>query len=286
MDLQSLILRISRSENLPVLPTVVIQILRLYEDPNVSPRSLEKVIEQDAALTAKILRVAGSSMYGSSSVTSVGRALSVLGMNTLRSIAISLGYQQILSTKGAKTSFDRVSFWRHCLAVGVGSRAIGRLMAPALAEELYVTGLIHDIGILTMDRFIPGDLDMVIRKATLKKISICEAEKEILGFDHAEVGGYLGEKWKLSKMTSNAIRFHHSPHDDPNNPLSTAIIIAANHLAYEIGYPAMPGVVRDAESQLHFNELGLSEEQIALICETMTAEVEQADQTYGDKRAA
>lgn len=286
MDLQSLILRISRSENLPVLPTVVIQILRLYEDPNVSPRSLEKVIEQDAALTAKILRVAGSSMYGSSSVTSVGRALSVLGMNTLRSIAISLGYQQILSTKGPKSSFDRVSFWRHCLAVGVGARAIGKMMAPNLAEELYVTGLIHDIGILTMDRFIPGDLDMVIRKAQVKNVSFGEAETEILGFNHGEVGGHLGEKWKLSQMTTNAIRFHHCPHDDPNNPLSTAIIVAANHLSYQLGYPAMPNIPGDPEGQLHFNELGLSEEQIALISEMIVAEVEQADQTYGDKRAA
>lgn len=159
-------------------------------------------------------------------------------------------------------------------------------MAPALAEELYVTGLIHDIGILTMDRFIPGDLDLVIRKAQAKNICFGEAEKEILGFDHAEVGGYLGEKWKLTQMTTNAIRFHHSPHDDPNNPLSTAIIIAANFLAYQLGYPAMTGIPGDPELELHFKELGLSEEQISLISETIAAEVDQADQTYGDKRAA
>ena len=83
MDLHTLTLKIQRSENLPVLPTVVVQILRLFDDPTVSPRTLEKIIEQDPALTAKLLRIAGSSMYGMQSATSVARALSVLGMNTL-----------------------------------------------------------------------------------------------------------------------------------------------------------------------------------------------------------
>jgi HD-like signal output (HDOD) protein len=124
MDLQTLGLKISRSENLTVLPNVVIQILRLFEDPNVAPRNLEKVIEQDAALTAKILRVASSSMYGVNSVNSVSRALGVLGMNTLRSIAISIGYQQMTATKSAGANFDRVSFWRHSLTVGLTAKQI------------------------------------------------------------------------------------------------------------------------------------------------------------------
>lgn len=286
VDLNSLCLRISRSENLPVLPTVLIQILKLYEDPNVSPRSLEKIIEQDAALTAKILRVAGSSLYGAKSATSVGRALSVLGMNTLRSIAVSLAYQQILSQRNVGADFDRLAFWRHCLAVGVGAKAIGRLIAPSSMEELYVIGLMHDIGILTLDRFMPNDLTVVIRKAHAQKLSICEAEQQTLGYTHAEVGGYLAEKWHLSQELIDAVRYHHDPEADQNNNLTTGIVAAANYLAYKAGYASMPGINGDPNGEFHLQLIDLTQDQIDAVSSSIMVEVDQSDSTYGSQRAA
>ncbi len=286
MDLNSLCLRISRSENLPVLPTVLIQILKLYEDPNVSPRSLEKIIEQDAALTAKILRVAGSSLYGAKSATSVGRALSVLGMNTLRSIAVSLAYQQILSQRNVGADFDRMAFWRHCLAVGVGAKAIAKQLAPSMMEEMYVTGLMHDIGILTLDRFMPNDLNVAIRKAQAQKTSLADAELQVLGFTHAEVGGFLADKWKLSQILIDAIRYHHKPEQDMTNGQTTGYVAAANYLAYKAGYAAMPGIAGDPNGEFHLEEIGLTQDQIDMVSSMIMVEVDQSDSTYGSQRAA
>ena len=286
VDLNSLCLRISRSENLPVLPTVLIQILRIYEDPNVSPRSLEKVIEQDPALTAKILRVAGSSLYGAKSATSVGRALSVLGMNTLRSIAVSLAYQQILAQRNVGADFDRMALWRHCLAVGVGAKAVAKQIAPSLMEEMYVTGLMHDIGILTLDRFMPNDLTVVIRKAQAQKTNLCDAELQTLGFTHAEVGGFLAEKWKLSQPLIDAVRYHHNPEEDMNNAQTTGIVAAANYLAYKAGYPCMPGIDGDPNGEMHLEALGMTQDQTDMVLSMIMVEVDQSDTTYGSQRAA
>ena len=286
VDLNSLCLRISRSENLPILPTVLIQILRLYEDPNVSPRSLERIIEQDAALTAKILRVAGSSLYGAKSATTVGRALSVLGMNALRSIAVSLAYQQILAQRNVGADFDRMSFWRHCLAVGVGAKAISKYICPSMMEEMYVTGLMHDIGILTLDRFMPNDLTSALRKAMAQKVSIDEAERQVLGFDHAEVGGHLAETWKLSQSLIDAVKYHHHPERDSVNSLTTGIVAAANYLAYKAGYPALPGIPGDVNGEAHLEAVGLTQDQIDMVSSTIMIEVDQSDTTYGSQRAA
>lgn len=279
-------LRISRSENLPVLPTVVIQILRLFEDPLVSPRSLERIIEQDAALSAKILRVAGSSMYGARSATSVNRALSVLGINTLRSISISLAYQQILTVKKVGAQFDRIAFWRHCLAVGIGARAIARLTNPSVMEELYVAGLMHDIGVLALDRFVPAGLTTAIKKANMHGLSLDEAEREVLGYSHSEAGCLLAENWKLSPLIVAAIRHHHTPEQSGIHKETTNIIAAANCLAYKANYPAMPGIVGGREGEPLLTQLGLSEEQIEQVLTSISVEVDQADSVYGGQRAA
>lgn len=279
-------MRIARSENLPVLPTVVVQILRLYEDPNISARSLEKIIEQDPAMTAKIIRVAGSSMYGLKSVTSVNRALSVLGMNTLRSIAISLAYQQILSQKKVGVSFDHLAFWRHCLAVGIGARALMRHVNLNQAEEAYVTGLMHDIGVLTMDRFANPELMNAVRFAQQKRIPLHEAEQMINKFTHCDIGGFLADKWKLTKMMTNAIKYHEDPSQDTETPESTSVIAAANYLAYKCGFPAMPGMPGGQNGEQFLMNLGLEQAQIEEVETKILVEVDQADEAMGSQRAA
>jgi HD-like signal output (HDOD) protein len=286
VDLQSLCLRISRSENLPVLPTVVVQILRLYEDPNVSARSLEKVIEQDAALTAKILRVAGSSMYGMKSVTSVNRALSVLGTNTLRSIAISLGYQQILAGRTSHSSFDHMAFWRHCLAVAVGARTLMRHVNPMIAEETYVAGLMHDIGVLTLDKFANQYLALAVDQAMSRRRALHLVEMEVNGFNHCEVGGYLAERWKLTKMMTNAIKHHENPDEDLETRESTAVVAAANYLAYVCGYPAMPGIPGGEEGELYLTQLNLTTEQVDEAKNKILFDLDQADDVMGGRKAA
>lgn len=286
MDFKLLTLKISRSENLPVLPTVVIKILKLYEDPNISARSLEHIIEQDPAMAAKVLRVAGSSMYGMKSVTTVNRALSVLGMNTLRSIAISLAYQQILSGRGQRPAFDHLALWRHSLAVGIGARGLMRYVNVGLAEEMYVAGLMHDIGILTMDKFAQPELVKAVQTANAKRIPLQEAELLVNGFDHTEVGGYLADSWKLTPLMSNAIKLHDRPHEDSVTPQSTLVAAAANYLAYHCGFPAMPGIPGSAEGESFLSELGLEQEKIDAVATQIMVEVDAADEAMGSARAA
>lgn len=286
MDLQLLTLRIARSENLPVLPTVVIQILKVYEQPNVSARALEHIIAQDPAMAAKVLRVAGSAMYGYRSVNTVSRALSVLGMSTLRSIAISLAYQQILSGKKQRPAFDHMSFWRHSLAVGIAARGLMRYVNVGMAEEMYVAGLMHDIGVLAMDRFANPELVKAVQTAGAKHIPLREAELLVNGFDHCQVGGYVADKWKLSPVLANAIKYHDCPDEDDVTPESTLVTAAANYLAYHCGFPAMPGLPGSEAGVQHLSQLDLDQEKIDNVATQIMTEVDAADEAIGSVRAA
>lgn len=286
MDLQLLTLKIARSENLPVLPTVVVQILKVYEQPNVSARTLEHIIDQDPAMSAKVLRVAGSAMYGQRSVNTVSRALSLLGMGTLRSIAISLAYQQILSARQQRPAFDHMSFWRHSLAVGIAARGLMRYVNVGMAEEMYVAGLMHDIGVLAMDRFANPELVKAVQTASAKRIPLREAELLVNGFDHCQVGGFVADKWKLSPVMANAIKYHDCPEEDDATPESTLVTAAANYLAYHCGFPAMPGIPGSEAGQEYLSQLGLEQEKIDAISTQIMTEVEAADESIGSARAA
>ena len=226
-------------------------------------------------------------MYGVKAATSISRAVSVLGVNTLRSISISLGYQQVLAENSMGGAFQyRAVFSRHSLAVATGAKAIARIISPACMEEVYVTGLLHDIGILALDRFCHLELNSAMKRARTSETCLSDALAQILGYDQYEVGGILMESWKLAPGMTNSIRFHEDPRNEPNQPLSTAIVIAANYLAYEAGFPEIPGICGHPDGEHVLKDLGLSDEQVDHIKATIIAEIEQSCRMFGDKNAA
>lgn len=286
MDIASLEIQIARSENLPVLPQIVGAVLKLADDPNASSRAMERLVERDPAITAKILRVSNSSYYGLNQVTSIARAISLLGMNSVRSLVIGVAYQQVINSRQQARHFDKLEFWRHSLATATAARIVGRMKNPANTEELYGAAMMHDIGILVMDRFCSAELDQALITATSEGIQMHEAEQLVLGFDHAMVGGMLATKWGLSPLMTNAIRYHHDVTGDADTFETTCLIAAANGIAYRCGFrnntatcePSIPGEVLEA--------LNMSEEQLAVIQTVVMGEVEKAETAFSIKSAA
>ncbi|MBX7135629.1 MAG: HDOD domain-containing protein [Fimbriimonadaceae bacterium] len=282
MELGTLQIRIQRSENLPVMSQVVSKVLKLVESPNASPREMEKVVESDAAITAKILKVANSPFYGGASVPTVGRAISVLGMNAIKSLVVGIAYQQMISGGQQQSAqlFNKFEFWQHSLAVATGARLIGKIKVPMKAEELYVAGMMHDVGMLIMDRFMPVEFDNAIRRAQDTGEPIYLAEEEVYGFDHATVGALLGDKWNLSPLIRRAIEFHHQPDNDGDYFDTTSIVTCCNVLAHQAGFTNS-----STESNM---EMGLSvaqaidmdDEQLQSIRDVMIKEVTLAQQLF------
>lgn len=278
--MESLALRVKRSENLPMLSQIANTVLRLADNPTSSAKEIEKAIERDLALASKILKVANSPYYGVQGVSSIARAVSVLGMNTVRSLVVSLSYQQMISTRSQAQKFRRTEFWSHSIGVAITSRIIGKMLMPQKAEELYLAGLMHDIGMLVLDRFLPTDLDVAIYTAQNRKIPLHMAEKLILEYDHAQVGGLLAERWGLSKVISNAIKHHHSVENDHETQLTTSIVAIANNLTHKAGISNQESVATDTLDQFALQILNITEEQLDVISQVMVQEVAKAQAAF------
>lgn len=280
VELESLAIKIARSENLPVLPQVATAVLKLADDPNASARNLEKLIERDPALAAKTLRVANSSYYGLSNVSTIARAISILGLNTIRSLVVSVSYQQMLSGRMSAKNFDKVEFWGHSLAVATSARILGKMQRPDKAEELYIAGMMHDVGWLVLDRFYPSELEEAIRIATTEKVPMCVAETRLLGFDHGLVGGLLADKWGLPDSLQHAIKFHHSVSADGENAELTSIVSMADFLAHSSGLgsctPSETVVVDETAKTM----LDLPDQQLQVVAEVMNQEVQRAQAAF------
>ena len=280
VEFASLALKVSRSENLPVLPQVASAVLRLADDPNSSPKMMERTIERDPAITAKILRVANSAYYGLSNVGSIGRAIGVLGMNAVRSLVVGVVFQQLAAGKEQAPSYSKLEYWRHSLAVAVTARILGKLRMPAAAEELYVAGMMHDVGMLVLDRFCSDEFDRAIQFARSQQIPLHMAERFAFGYDHCQVGAMLVAKWSLPTVVARAIEFHHNPTADTESQLATAIVCLADHLAHRAGLtnnvplPKLPDWTEPREM------VGISEEQLTVIQQVVVQEVIRAQDAF------
>lgn len=280
MELSSLALKIARSENLPVLSQVANNVLKLADSPDASPRAMEQIIVRDPAISAKILKVANSSYYGLNGVETISRAVATLGMNTIRSLVIGIAYQQMLAGKENAAHYSKVEFWRHSLAVAVASKIIAMIKMPAKAEELYSVGMMHDVGYLVMDRFLPSELNLIVQTARAKRCAVIDVEADLLGFDHTDVGALLAEKWGFSGVMLAGIKHHHSLIEDLEHTETTAVIALADGIAHQAGFTNnSPDVPRQLD-RFAVQTLGIPEEQLKIISEVVAKEVEKAQEAF------
>lgn len=270
----------SRSENLPVLPQAVSTILRLADDPDVSQKEMERAFERDPAIAAKILKVANSAYYGGVHIPTIGRAISFLGATTIRSLVISIAFQQMSTGRAQSPSFNILEYWKHSLAVGVASRILGKLKLPGKAEELYCCGMLHDIGLLVLDRFMPEELELALQQSRQNQCHTNVTEKETIGFDHTEVGALLAEKWKLSPLTYAGIRYHHSPNDAKDYQTAALLVGLANELAYLCGYKNQLGEAAPGVNPEMLQALELPSQQIEIILQVIKAEVVRTQESF------
>jgi HD-like signal output (HDOD) protein len=269
----------ARSENLPVLPQAVSEIMRLADDPNANQRELEKAFEQDPAMTAKILKVANSAYYGGANVPTIGRAISFLGMSAIRSLVVGMSFQQMTLNKSESRRFDKIEFWQHSVATALACRVIAKLKVPAKGEELYCTGMLHDIGLLVFERFLPTEFDDAVDLSKRTGKSIFEAEREVMGYDHAHVGGILAEKWGLNELMQNGIRHHLDPKNDGHYFETTSVVNWSNEISSLCGYPG-PGAVKVIEEAALAKSIGLPPEQIPIIMQVVIQELDKVQQSF------
>jgi putative nucleotidyltransferase with HDIG domain len=199
-------------DELPPMPEVVFKAQRLLADPDSSPKELATILETDQSIAARVLQMANSAFYGMSGrVSSIQHAALVLGYKNLSEIITAAGVQKSLQKKLPGYGFESEDLWRHSLSVAFGAKIIASRRNPDLEMVAHTAGLVHDVGKIILDPFVAET------KATFDSFLLEEentylgAEKQILGFNHAEVAAEVCQKWSIPEVISSAIRYHHSP---------------------------------------------------------------------------
>jgi HD-like signal output (HDOD) protein len=197
---------------MPSLPITVTKVIEICNQPGTSPVDLNKVISVDPVLMARVMKLINSAYYGlGDKVTSLSRAIIMLGINTVKNLALSTAVVGAIGKGESTSALNMQGFWRHSLGVGVTAKLIAKRRAvdARLVEEYFIAGLLHDIGKIPMNHVLKDRYLAVLGLADREHISLADAERREVGFNHADVGKLIGTAWNIGGAVIDAVAYHH-----------------------------------------------------------------------------
>lgn len=203
--------------HIATLPEITLQIIELVEDPKSSAQQLHKVISNDPALSSRILKVVNSSFYGlPGQIGSINRAVVLLGLNAVKNIAIAASLAKLYRGGELTPGFSAKDVWSHSNAVSIAAKLIADTLRLGLADEAFLAGLMHDIGVMVELQYDRSKLIEVIEALSLNREGVPaqgmrDAEAERFGADHQAFGMALCEKWKFPHTFAQVTGHHHDP---------------------------------------------------------------------------
>ncbi len=228
---------VSSIGSLPSLPETYARLQQVLRDPDGSLADAAAVIEQDLAMSAKVLQLVNSAFFGLfRHIESPSRAVNLLGLDTIKSLVLGVGVFTDMKAVSSK-SFNVKTLWSHSMATAAFAKqiALQETEDREMIDHAFVAGLLHDVGKLLLFSRMPEEYEQVVRMATEASCSLMEAEHEIFGLSHGDVGGYLIGLWGLPGPVVEAITFHHQLHRYPDPSLGPALIVhVADYISYRI----------------------------------------------------
>lgn len=217
------------TKTLPTLPGIINKLNSLSENEKSSVQEMAKIVSSDQVLSARILRLANSPSYGFYRVSTISNAMILLGVNVVKSLALSSSIFEIMEK-------NSVGLWEHSLGVGVAANLIARKLALPECEEIATAALLHDIGKVIISLKC-SEADLAIRRTIRDQdIYTWEAERQVLDTDHSEIGAWLAKSWFLPDKLSEPIACHHDVILSENHRIKTSVVHIADALIKASGF--------------------------------------------------
>ncbi len=257
---------LKESKELTSLPQVLAEVIRVADQEDSSPKDLAQVILKDPALTARLLRVVNSPLYGRTrEISTINQAVVALGMRAVKAIALSTGLYRMFEKSA--TVVDRTRFWRHSMETAIACREIARACAYKPAEEAFILGLMHDLGILIMEANFPQQFKRLWQKVEDGR-DLLKLEATCWGTNHARVGQFLMERWKLPSFMADTIASHHadfSSEPDTNKNTKLARILCLSNLVSKFRITNIPQIDEETLTKIDHLSDSLGITPIALV---------------------
>jgi putative nucleotidyltransferase with HDIG domain len=255
---------VDHETSLVSFPDIYFKIKDVLESKTCSVSELAKIVSTDVGLTTKILRLVNSSFYNfSTKIDSIDRAISLVGNKELTTLALGVSAINFFKDIPPELINMRI-FWRHSLSCAIYSKLIAAHIGMP-AESFFTAGLLHDAGRLIIFKNMPYGSVQTLLAARSEMLPLVEAEKQVLGYDHTQVGDLLFREWQMPDSLRDIIANHHSP-ANADNPTNAALVQLADILANAMAIPTgstfvLPGMLED-----DWKRLGLRDRQLQTIC--------------------
>jgi len=265
----------NKTMEISTLPEVTIQIVEVVQDPRSTAHDLHKIVRNDPALSARVLRVVNSAFYGlPGQIGSIDRAIMLLGLNAVKNIAIAASIGKMFKTSVMCDDFSGKDLWTHSVAVGATNKLITASIGLLLPDEAFLAGLMHDIGLVAIMQCHAGDIPRIV-ELTKSGIPFTQAERQVIGSDHQEVGAALTTKWKFPRSFQYVTGFHHNPADlAKENRLLTTVTYISDTVCAREGIGMKITVETEEISQEILDEIGISTKQLDEITGQIEKELE------------
>ncbi|MEK7775659.1 MAG: HDOD domain-containing protein [Candidatus Zixiibacteriota bacterium] len=281
MNRKIILEQISRNDKILSLPQVLAQVLEAVSNEDLSPDALARIILRDTALTGRLLRLANSPYYRRfAGIKTVHQAVSLLGVTTVKCLALSSSVfhpEKISKESGINAK----SYFTYALSVASASEKIATTLEMHSTEEAAIAGLLHDIGILFFLHHYPREYRRIVEKKVQAK-TLLDAEIEVFGINHCEIGSELAKSWKLPSYIAETIADHHSTDVTSKNDRLGNIVRLAVHMATDQFSGYAPGLEhRLANIKEGANALGLTQDQLDAISTKMLASTVELSKYLG-----
>ena len=274
---------ISGISHIATLPEITLRIIELVEDPDSTAQDLHKVISNDPALCSRILKVVNSAFYGlPGQIGSINRAIVLLGLNAVKNIAIAASLAKLFRGGALTPDFNAKDLWGHSVATAVASRMLASVMKLGLADEAFLAGLIHDIGIVVEIQYDRQKLIDVVSRLNpadgVPSANMLELEEEIFGANHQDFGRGLCEKWKFPDSFAKVTGHHHRPLELPAESRTlVALVSVADRIAGAIeGGFRLDWTSLDIPGEL-LEELNLTRDQVQQVIDKLPEQLDVAE---------
>ncbi len=231
---------VEQVEEFPTLPTIYTTLLEVMANPRSTVADVANIISQDIASSTKILKAVNSPIYHlQCEVDTISQAIFYIGFNEVKNLVITLSIMDIFYEKHSEAKFNLIDLWKHSIAVGVITRIIGQLIGIKNIENFFLSGVIHDIGKLFFLKSMKKEYFKVVNYVLENNVTIQEAEEQLMGFNHMQVGTLIAKKWKLPTTITNSIQYHSTGKVKDQIDIQASCVHLANIIAriMEFGFP-------------------------------------------------
>ncbi len=265
-------------EKMPSLSTTVGKVMEICSRTDASPNELNKVVSLDPVLAGQVLKLINSAYYSLvNKVTSLTRAITMLGMNTVKNMALSTAIIRTVGSAKKSRALPTTKFWAHSIGVGVSAKLLGEVIGlPVMErEELFIGGLLHDLGKVPFG----DDYIEALNIAKFEQLPLHEVELDVMGINHQETGLMIAEKWKLNEVITACIATHHDTAKLKSDSNPKVALIALGNMYINIfdhGYAGDP-FPKEEDIEILLRYVNLTPDEYCGIGERVIEEIHKAE---------